>query len=193
MPALQSLTGCVLLLCGRRAYWLFVGALGFVFGMDLGARLLAHKPEYLTVLLSLCIGTLGALVSVLVVKVRVVIAGLLAGAYLAKTGAEIAHWHQEDLTWCIAIVGGILGAVLALLLFDWILVLSSAIIGAYLAVEPLPLDRDHLLMLFATLAILGIAVQAAGLNHPGCGSAASLPRHDALGTNTNLQLKIHRR
>ncbi len=193
MAATQALIGCALLLFGRRAYWLFVGALGFVFGMDLGARLLAHKPEYVMVLLSLCVGFLAALVAVLAVKVRVVISGVLAGAYLAETGAKIAHWNQGDVTWLFAIAGGIVGAVLALFLFDWILILSSAIIGAHLAVEPLPLGQDHSLALFVILAILGIAVQAAGMNHPVAGEQPRPPRNDNLRTNTHLQLKIYRR
>src|ERR1041385_6355086 len=80
LPIISVLVGLALLLFGRRLFWLFVAALGFAIGLQLAPYLSQNPPLWLSLLLSLGLGLLGALLAVVLQKLAIAIAGFLVGA-----------------------------------------------------------------------------------------------------------------
>lgn len=160
---ISILLGAALLLAGRQLFWLFVAAVGFLYGMEFAPTLFQGSSEVLHLAVALACGLIGALLGIFAQKVAVALAGGLTGGYLAAEFAYGAAWHEHFPVIAFAI-GAIIGAVLVLMLFDWALIICSSLAGSALIVPAFHLQRmeDHLL--FAGLAIVGILIQA-GLMH----------------------------
>lgn len=160
LPIISVLVGIALLLFGRRLFWLFVAALGFAIGLQLAPYLSHNPPLWLSLLLSLSLGLIGALVAFLLQKLAIGLAGFLVGGRLALAlaAAFLAdHAHYSTITF---VIGGILGAILLLALFDWALIIFSSIEGARLIGDAVHLPSSGTTVLIVVLAIFGILVQA---------------------------------
>jgi hypothetical protein len=161
-PIAALLAGVVLLLFGRRLFWLFVGVIGFMAGWHLALAGWSHGPAGGRLLLALFAGLLGVVLALLVQKLAVALAGFFVGAYLL---ASLLGWQLQGLRpgqQLVLLVAGVLAAILALLLFDFALILYSAIAGAALIVDNvhLRLGSTARLLLLVVLAAVGAAVQA---------------------------------
>src|SRR5438477_12001630 len=98
VPILSVLMGCALLFFGRRLFWLFVAALGFAIGLQLAPYLSQNPPLWLSLLLSIGLGLLGALLAVMLQKLAIAIAGFLVGGRVAVAiGAAlwVNHAHYS--------------------------------------------------------------------------------------------------
>lgn len=160
LPIISVLVGTALLLFGRRLFWLFVAALGFAIGLQLAPYLSQHPPLWLSLLLSLGLGLLGALIALLLQKFALSIAGFLVGGRVAVAIAAaflVNHAHYSAITF---VIGGIVGALLLLALFDWALIIFSSIEGARLIADVVHLPSTGTSILLVVLAIFGIIVQA---------------------------------
>lgn len=161
LPIISVLIGCGLLFFGRRLFWLFVAALGFAIGLQLAPYLSQNPPLWLSLLLSIGLGLLGALLAVMLQKLAIAIAGFLVGGRVAVAiGAAlwVNHAHYSVITF---VVGGIIGALLLVALFDWALIVFSAIEGARLIAETVHLPSTGTTVLVVALALFGFFVQAA--------------------------------
>ncbi len=160
LPIVSALVGVALLFLGRRLFWLFVAALGFAIGLQLAPYLSQHPPLWLSLVLSLGLGLLGALIALLLQKLAIGIAGFLVGGRLAVAIAAsliVDHSHYTAITF---VVGGILGAILLLALFDWALIIFSSIEGARLIADAVHLPTTGTTILIVVLSIFGILVQS---------------------------------
>ncbi len=160
LPIISVLVGIALLFFGRRLFWLFVAALGFAIGLQLAPYLSQNPPLWLSLLLSLGLGLLGAIVALLLQKVAIGIAGFVVGGRVAVAIAAafwVNHAHYSTITF---VVGGIVGALLLLALFDWALIIFSSIEGARLIADVVHLPSTGTNILLVVLAIFGIIVQA---------------------------------
>jgi hypothetical protein len=161
LPIISALVGVVLLFFGRRLFWLFVAALGFAIGLQLALYLSQNPPLWLSLLLSLGLGLLGALLAIMLQKLAIAIAGFLVGGRVAVALAAalwVNHAHYSIITF---VVGGMIGALLLVALFDWALIIFSAIEGARLIADTVHLPSTGTTLLLVTLAIFGIIVQSA--------------------------------
>jgi len=161
LPIISALVGVVLLFFGRRLFWLFVAALGFAIGLQLAPHLSQNPPLWLSLLLSLGLGLLGALLAIMLQKLAIAIAGFLVGGRVAVALAAalwVNHAHYSIITF---VVGGMIGALLLVALFDWALIIFSAIEGARLIADTVHLPSTGTTLLLVTLAIFGIIVQSA--------------------------------
>ncbi len=161
LPLISALVGVALLVFGRRLFWLFVAALGFAIGLQLAPYLSQNPPLWLSLLLSLGLGLLGALLALMLQKLAIGIAGFLVGGRVAVAlGAAlwVNHAHYSVITF---VLGGILGALLLVALFDWALVIFSAIEGARLIAATVHLPSTGTTVLVVALALFGIFIQAA--------------------------------
>jgi hypothetical protein len=155
------LLGIVLLILGRKLFWLFVGVAGFLVGMEIAERFVTG-PEGMKLLIAIAAGILGAVIAVFLQKVAIAIGGyvtvelLRASALFPKALAGI----QGTAVSVPYIIGGIIGAVLLFILFDWGLIVLSSLSGASLIVHGINLQSHALLLLFAVLVVVGILVQA---------------------------------
>jgi len=164
--------GMLLLLLGRRLFWLFVALLGFVAGMTLSTQLLAIQEPLVWVVGIVC-GVAGALIALFLQRLAIGIAGVLAGAMIALS---FTKWLGLDLpAFLPGLAGGFLGAVFLSVLFDWALIFLSSLSGASLIVQAIAMDSRLVVPVFLLLAVLGIFCQAyflaprAALRNKGAG------------------------
>ncbi len=75
---LTAAAGAVLLVAGRRVYWLVVGLVGFVVGFTLAAEYL-EGPDWLILVAGLGTGLLASGLAVFFQKVAITVAGFLIG------------------------------------------------------------------------------------------------------------------
>jgi hypothetical protein len=164
MLVLKILIGIVLLLWGRKVFWLFVAGIGFVVAMDLVTRLFAGpQAETITpiaLVAGLVAGVIGALLAIFLQRVAVGLVGFLAGGYIILSFLDImGAGEMTSLSWVLAFVGGIIGLVLALVLLEWALIVLSSLSGAGLIAQSAGLNRSLTVLVFVIALIVGIVVQ----------------------------------
>ena len=163
VPIIGVVIGAAILLFGRKLFWLFVAALGFAMGLEIAAYFMREPPVWMTLLVALVLGVLGAFLAILLQKLAIAVAGFIAGGRIAWALAAafwVDHMHYRGITF---VIGGILGALLLLALFDWVLILLSSIEGAHLIVNGIVLPEKGSLILFIVLAVIGVVVQGSML------------------------------
>ncbi|MCJ7678681.1 MAG: TMEM198/TM7SF3 family protein [Anaerolineales bacterium] len=157
----RLLVGGVLLVLGRKLFWLFVAAVGFAAGWAVSANLLHVQPEWLALLIALVAGVLGALLAQFVQRMAIGLAGFLAGGYLAISLVSLLQLQGSLWGWLAFLGGGILGAVLLAASFEWALIGLSSLAGAMLVTGALKLSSTMHLLVLAGLFVLGVIIQSA--------------------------------
>jgi hypothetical protein len=163
VPIISVLIGVAILLFGRKLFWLFVAALGFAVGLEIAAYFMKEPPQWMTLVVAVGCGVIGALLAILLQKIAIAIAGFVAGGRIAWALAAaffVEHAHYRGITF---VIGGIVGALLLLALFDWVLILLSSIEGAHLIGNGITLPEKGALILFIALAVVGVIVQGSML------------------------------
>jgi MFS family permease len=159
MTVLNIIVGAVLLLFGRRLFWLFVACVGFVVGANLTTQGLSDQfTEGTILIIALVVGFIGAIISVFLQNVVVRIAGFLAAGYCLYSIA--LEYKYDDYAWVAFLIGGIVGALLVMVLFNWALILLSSLMGAVVIAQNVALDQSASTILCIVLLIFGIMVQA---------------------------------
>jgi hypothetical protein len=166
------IVGALLLLAGRRLFWLLVGVVGFFAAYSLSLQVLHLRPAGLELLIAVMAGLIGVLLAIFLQKVAIAIAGFLLGVYFAAElmGVALGPSSGHALSALargltpgqelVALVAGVLAALLAVGLFDLALVVLSALAGASLVSDALQVGGSVRLLLFVALAAVGIAIQA---------------------------------
>jgi MFS family permease len=166
LPALPGIVvGILLLFLGRKLFWLFVGAVGFVVGMEFAAALYPHQPDW-SLIVGAVLGLIGAATAIFVQKVAIGIAGFLAGGYFLMTALRTWEMQAPDTSWLTFLIGGAIGAVLMYVVFHWALIILSAISGAHLILHPFALSHTEATVAFVVLGIIGIMAQGKMLSAP---------------------------
>ena len=163
VPIISILIGAAILLFGRKLFWLFVAALGFAVGLEIAAYFMKEPPQWMTLVVAIGCGVIGALLAILLQKIAIAVAGFIAGGRIAWALAAAFfadHAHYRGITF---LIGGILGALLLLALFDWVLILLSSVEGAHLVTTGISLPEKGTLVLFIALALIGVMVQGSML------------------------------
>jgi pimeloyl-ACP methyl ester carboxylesterase len=158
---IQVLLGIVVLISGRKLFWLFVGVVGFAIGAALAAQYISADSEVLKLLIALGAGILGAVLALFLQRLAVGAAGFVVGGY-GLTAILDAFGIRFGLPfWVLFLVGGILGAVLVAVLFDWALILLSSLAGADMIVRAIDVSLLLRLLLILLLVLAGVGIQAA--------------------------------
>jgi hypothetical protein len=158
-----AVIGAVILLFGRKLFWLCVAAVGFAAGVELAPHLVHEPSPLLALTVALVLGLIGALLALFLQKIAIAVLGFLAGGKLAGAIAAAFFIHYAQYSTFIFLAGGVVGAILLLVLFDWALIVVSSLIGAHLIQSAIVLPPSGSTILFIGLAIIGIMVQAASL------------------------------
>ncbi|HEY1789962.1 MAG TPA: hypothetical protein VGJ73_17585, partial [Verrucomicrobiae bacterium] len=87
MQWINILVGAVLLVFGRRLFWLFVGCTGFIVGFDLANSLFPGQSQLLIFLIAIGVGLIGAIAAIFLQRLVVGIAGFFAGGYFLSAAA----------------------------------------------------------------------------------------------------------
>jgi hypothetical protein len=157
-PIAALLVGLLLLFFGRKLFWLFVGATGFVVGMEVAATLFPHQNDW-AVIAGLILGLVGAVAAIFVQKIAIGIAGFLAGGYFLMTALRGWEIQSPETSWISFLIGGAIGALLMYVVFNWALIILSSISGAHLLIHPFALKHEVAALAFVVLAMIGILTQ----------------------------------
>lgn len=161
MNALTLVAGLALLGLGRKLFWVFVAALGFIAAMTLSSELLDIEAEWVVLLIGLLAGGLGAVLAITMQRVAIGLAGFLAGGYLLLSALQLVGVEPGSAAWQPFLVGGIVGAVVAFPIFEWALILVSSLVGAFVVAQSFELEGLTALAAFVVAFILGMALQSA--------------------------------
>jgi hypothetical protein len=156
---IEVLVGASMLLLGRELYWLFVGGAGFVLGTGLVAQFLHGQPVWLTIVVALSVGLLGALLALFVQRLALAVAGFASGGYVVASLVSVLGMEAGWVYWLAFLLGGLLGALLVSTVFDWALLVLSSLAGAALIVQAVQLGPVPATLVFLVLAALGIVIQ----------------------------------
>lgn len=159
------LVGLILLLFGRKLFWLFVAIAGFLAGTALTEVLLGHQPQWVVLVVALGAGCLGAFLAVFAERVAFALAGFYAGTYLALLGAQSAG--ADGNSGVMFLAGGVIGAVFATWIMDWAIIVLSCLVGAGAVVQGLDLWPGVGTMVFGLLVIAGVFLQARAMTRSG--------------------------
>lgn len=112
LNGIYLLLGSALLLAGRKLFWLFVGAAGFVTGIQLASRLW-QGADLPAIVVGLVIGVIFAVLAIALQGLLIGIAGFLSGIYILGTliailGIDLAG----PAAWVAYGIGGVLGLIL---------------------------------------------------------------------------------
>jgi hypothetical protein len=168
-PLAFILVGLLLLVAGRRLFWLFVAVVGFVVGVEAAHYILPHQTELFTLVVALVLGLMGALLAIFLQKVAIAIAGFAGGGYLAVViGAPLLGGvgTRYPGAWLCFLVGGILGAILLMVFFNWALIILSSLHGAHLILRGLSAPSHYFTLLLLVIALVGIFIQASTYRTP---------------------------
>jgi hypothetical protein len=158
-PASNLLLGGLLLLAGRRLFWIFVGAAGFLLGTEVAARVAGGAAEWVVLVIGLAFGLAGLVLSLFVQKLAVAAAGFVMGSYAVHRLILTLPAGWAEWAWAALLAGGIVGALLVLLVFDWALIVLSSLVGALLITEVFSPGPYLSVLLFALLTAAGVAFQ----------------------------------
>jgi hypothetical protein len=159
LNVINLILGGALLLAGRKLFWLFVGAAGFVTGVQLATRF-SQGPEWLTILIGLIIGVIFALLAIFLQAVVIWVAGFLTGGYVLTVLATMFGIDVGGATtWIVYIIGGVIGVILVGFLFDWALITLSSLAGASLVIQSFLPERAMGGIIFFILFIAGVLIQ----------------------------------
>jgi len=154
---LEIVIGTALLTMGRRIFWLFVGAAGFILGREFATRFPIGEPEWTPLAVSLLAGFIGAIFAIFAQKFAVAVGGFILGSY---TLASIAYSLGFETThWFFLVVGGAIGSLLVLVVFDWALIVLSSMTGAMLIVQSGFFEHPANILVSLIMLSVGIAIQ----------------------------------
>ncbi len=158
--------GGLLLLLGRKLFWLALGGVGFLAGVWLAGGVLALQSGWLELGLGLLIGIAGAFLAIFAQKIAVAVAGFVLGGgaalWIASFFESALRGQPEVLLLGIALVGAIVGAVVAPPLFEASLAAVTSVVGALLIVSGSQLNPPQETWLFVGLVVVGLMVQSTG-------------------------------
>jgi hypothetical protein len=157
-PIADIVAGALLLLLGRKLYWLFVGIAGFYVGVELARALFAGQASWLIWLGAIGAGLIGAILAMLFQRVGFALGGFYAGSYVALLIVE--RFAPGSAGAGAFVIGGVVGAVFAVLIMDWAIIILSCLLGAALVVPSLGLRDLTSLLVYISLVTVGVLIQA---------------------------------
>ena len=157
------LVALALLTMGRRLFWVFVGAAGFIFGFTLASQFLPGQSAFVIVGVGLAAGLVGIGLAIFAQHLAVGVAGFVMGSYVLTYLFSSFGLIGTDWTWLAVVAGGIIGAVLVVAFFDFALIALSCLAGAELIVQILNFERLTTFVLFVVLVAFGAAIQTSTL------------------------------
>lgn len=152
--------GLVSLLAGRRLFWLFVGAAGFLAGFRLAGDLLGGASPLVVLVVALAVGFVGAFLATVFQRAAVFVAGFIAGGMLVVALLRGLGIGARTVQMVGFFLGAVPGAIVTVALFEWALVFLSAFVGGVLILQGLSLERASSVLLLVVLAAVGVVVQA---------------------------------
>jgi hypothetical protein len=162
---LPIVIGAVLLLFGRRLFFLLLGAAGFLLGFGLVS---SGAPEALGLDLSsgarlavaVVVGLLCAALAFLAQRLALTVAGALLGGAAGWQAIQLGGFQWNGLELALVVLGAIVGALLVHAVFAVVLIGVSAWVGTSLILPATGLEGTPAVLAGLFLLLIGVAVQA---------------------------------
>jgi hypothetical protein len=155
--------GVLLLITGRKLYWLFVAIVGFIVGLTLSMTYLELDPIWVYWLIAIGCGVLSGFLAIALQRLMVGAAGFITGGYALVFILDLIGIELGDIRWLFYLVGGVIGAVLVLVVFEYALIVLSSVAGAMLISRSFNFPPGLATAAFLALVLLGFLMQWAGL------------------------------
>jgi hypothetical protein len=159
LEVFRVLFGCILLVAGRRVFWLSVALIGFLLGAELAAVALVGKPAWLGMVVAAATGVVGAVLAVLVERIAFALVGFSAGGYVGVL--TVGLLGMPDLGLAGFVAGAVLGTIVAVMATDWAIIVLTSAVGAAAVAGALEFGSSGMTAATIVLAAVGIAVQSA--------------------------------
>ena len=150
----------LLLIFGRRLYWLFVGGAGFLTAVTLVNLVGINADLWIRLIIALAAGMLGVLLAIFLQKAAVSFAGFLAGGLIIHTFWSMVGLEMSVIAWIVIVLGAVVGVILSVGLFDWALIILSSLSGALLLAHNIHVSTPFQLLIFVLLCGVGVGAQA---------------------------------
>ena len=160
MNIIDIVVGALLLTLGRKLFWLFVAAIGFSIGLQFASQYLNVQPTWLSLLIAVGAGLIGAVLAYFFQKALIGIAGFLAGALITWQFLMLVSTPMQSWEWILIVLGGIIGLIVMVVFFDWALIILSSLAGAILIVVGFNLAGILALVIGVILFIAGVMFQS---------------------------------
>ncbi len=133
MVMVDLICGFLLLFAGRNLFWLCVGVVGFLVGVQCASAFTAAGSS-MAWLVAILFGIVGSVLAICFEWLAMVVGlGFLGGGYLTMGLLPLAS--QGPWSWLIFLTGGLVGVILMIVAFDLALILISSLLGAVLIVN----------------------------------------------------------
>jgi MFS family permease len=149
--------GVLLLLTGRKLFWLFIATAGFFVGMSFAGIFFTGQQQWAIFLVAVLTGLIGALLAVFAQGVAFSLAGFYAGAYITYLLTHSAGLYEMSVF--LGFIGGLIGAVLAIVFIDWAVIALSSLVGAGMIIDALNLSHMVSVILLMILVSAGFLFQ----------------------------------
>jgi hypothetical protein len=159
MTMAYVIAGAILIVAGRKVFWLFLGLLCFLAAMTALQRWFPEISQTTLVLASLGIGGLGAGIGMMAQKTAVWIGGFVGGGFLAVMLVRMMTQGEGSTTLVAFLLGGVVGILLARILFKWVMIVVSSAIGALVICKVLDTEMLPGTIVFGILLLAGVAIQ----------------------------------
>lgn len=159
MHIYNIIAGVVLLLFGRKLFWLFLGIAGFLIGMKIAPMFFGDEPRWIQLSIAVGTGCLGAIVAILAQRLAFALGGFFAGMYLALGVGHFFALADANTTLFMALGGGIIGAIIATLIMDTAITLLVCLVGAGAIVGEFQLGPAMHILVFLLLTGAGFVFQ----------------------------------
>ena len=158
---LNIVLGVVLLITGKKLYWLFVGIIGFLLGYAFTTQYLHLQlnPPWLIYIIALGGGVIGAILGVFLQRLAIALVGFIVGGYGAILLIGLLGINAQVTDLMAFIVGGIVGLLLVASVFNWALYILSSWAGATLVTQGIGLTGVLGTVVFFALFVLGMIIQ----------------------------------
>ncbi len=156
MNLANGIIGLMILTLGRKLFWLFVGCVGFIAGLQMANQYLGGQPAWMAWAVALLFGVAGAVLGVFFQTLAIGLAGFVAGTTITAYLTLLLGFTAAPI---INILGGILGVITLFALFDWALIGLSSLVGATLVVQSLNWKSQFEMILYVVLIVIGIVFQ----------------------------------
>jgi hypothetical protein len=153
------IAGLILLVAGRKAFWIFLGLAAFAVTVAFIQRYLPNLDERTLLVVSLVVGAIAAAAAVALAKAIVWVGGFVGGGYIGVIVWEMLVPAAAGFPWVAFVIGGVIGMVLMKLLFESLLVLGSSAVGAALFVHIFRVEGTLGLLLLIGLTVIGVIIQ----------------------------------
>lgn len=153
------IVGSALLVAGRKLFWLFIGALGFITGIQVTASIW-QGPDWLLLVIGVVVGIIFAVLATFLQALAIGVAGFLAGGYVFTILTGMLGVDLSIPAWIIYIIGGIIGVALVSFLFDWAIITLSSLAGASLITSAI-FSQSNTQLVFMVIFFVGVIVQGA--------------------------------